>query len=58
MEWAVRVVGLGFIAMLLTLGGRNHRITDGGTARICRQALLIAAYLSTGALVLGALAAH
>jgi hypothetical protein len=57
-EWAVRVVGLGFIAMLLTLGGRNHRITDGGTARICRQALLIAAYLSTGALVLGALAAH
>jgi hypothetical protein len=56
-EWAVRVAGLGFIAMLLILGGRNHRLTDGGIARICRQALLIAAYLSTGAVVLGVLSA-
>jgi hypothetical protein len=57
-EWAVRVVGLGFVAMLLTMGGRNHRLTDAGIARICRQALLIVAYLSTGALVLGALSAR
>jgi ABC-2 family transporter protein len=43
------------IGLLLWLGGRNQRFSEGDGPRIWRQLLLIAVYLSTGAVVLGVL---
>jgi hypothetical protein len=45
------------IGLLLWLGGRNQRFSDGDGPRVWRQLLLIAVYLSTGAVVLGVLSA-
>jgi ABC-type transport system involved in multi-copper enzyme maturation permease subunit len=43
------------MVLLLWLAGRNQRFADGDRPRIWRQALLIAAYLSTAGVVLGVL---
>jgi hypothetical protein len=47
----------GFCALLLVLGGANHRSSLRGARRTLRQATVLAAYLVTAASLLGVLAA-